>query len=103
MQPFVGMLARQTVNYLDRCVLPLRHLITPEGFMHYTKRQARKLLSAATDADLARFFGIHRTAVWLWPEDEPIPQARQDILARVTKADLSPNAAWRTRPDKGRS
>lgn len=70
--------------------------------MQYTKRQARELLGVDTDADLARFFGIHRSALVRWPENQPIPAARQDILARVTKSDLSPRAAWRSRADKGR-
>ena len=31
----------------------------------------------ATDADVARFFGISNSAVSQWPEDEAIPELRQ--------------------------
>nr|WP_240908386.1 MULTISPECIES: Cro/CI family transcriptional regulator [Stenotrophomonas] len=33
-----------------------------------------------TDAELARFFGISRSAVSQWPRDFPIPALRQYIL-----------------------
>jgi hypothetical protein len=70
--------------------------------MKYTKRTARELLRADTDADLARFFNINRSAVALWGEDAPLPPARQEILARVTKRELRLDAGWRSRPDKAR-
>nr|WP_228756352.1 Cro/CI family transcriptional regulator [Stenotrophomonas maltophilia] len=33
-----------------------------------------------TDAELARFFGISRSAVSQWPKEFPIPALRQYIL-----------------------
>lgn len=47
--------------------------------MHMTKRAVKKALGIETDAALAREFSppIGRWAVGQWPEDEPIPEARQ--------------------------
>lgn len=44
------------------------------------KRQVRTRLGFQTDAELARFFGISRSAVSQWPKDFPIPALRQYIL-----------------------
>lgn len=40
----------------------------------------RTRLGFRTDAELARFFGISRSAVSQWPKDFPIPALRQYIL-----------------------
>jgi len=55
--------------------------------MDITKRSAKALLGITTDAELARFFEIHRQAVGQWKEDEPIPSARQWEL-RVRRPEL---------------
>lgn len=46
----------------------------------WSKRQVRTRLGFRTDAELARFFGISRSAVSQWPRDFPIPPLRQYIL-----------------------
>ncbi|WP_429624723.1 hypothetical protein [Stenotrophomonas sp. AN71] len=46
----------------------------------WSKRQVRTRLGFRTDAELARFFGISRSAVSQWPRDLPIPALRQYIL-----------------------
>ncbi|MBH1433527.1 hypothetical protein I5U42_19720 [Stenotrophomonas maltophilia] len=46
----------------------------------WSKRQVRTRLGFRTDAELARFFGISRSAVSQWPKDFPIPALRQYIL-----------------------
>ncbi|HHA2818638.1 TPA: hypothetical protein ACOFCQ_001181 [Stenotrophomonas maltophilia] len=46
----------------------------------WNKRQVRTRLGFQTDAELARFFGISRSAVSQWPKDSPIPALRQYIL-----------------------
>lgn len=46
----------------------------------WSKRQVRERLGFLTDAELARFFGISRSAVSQWPKDGPIPALRQYIL-----------------------
>ncbi|MCU1065416.1 hypothetical protein [Stenotrophomonas maltophilia] len=46
----------------------------------WNKRQVRTRLGFQTDAELARFFGISRSAVSQWPKDFPIPALRQYIL-----------------------
>ena len=46
----------------------------------WNKRQVRTRLGFQTDAELARFFGISRSAVSQWPKDFPIPALRQSIL-----------------------
>jgi len=45
--------------------------------MHWTKRQVKRALGIKTDAALARLFGIGRSAVDQWADDEPIPDARR--------------------------
>ena len=43
----------------------------------YTKAEARKLMGAKTDSDLARKLGTVRQAVSAWGgDDDPIPQQR---------------------------
>ncbi len=43
----------------------------------YTKAQARELLGAKNDSDLARKMGVVRQAVNLWGgDDDPIPEGR---------------------------
>lgn len=59
--------------------------------MDLTKRAIKGALGIDTDAELARFFGIGRWAVGQWPEDEPIPEARQWQL-RAKRPDLFPTA-----------
>lgn len=55
---------------------------------HLTKRRVRTLLSPeATDADVARFFGISNSAVSQWPEDQAIPELRQ-FQAALKRPDL---------------
>ncbi len=46
----------------------------------WSKGQVRTRLGFRTDAELARFFGISRSAVSQWPKDFPIPALRQYIL-----------------------
>ncbi|MHC1652381.1 hypothetical protein ACODUL_03655 [Stenotrophomonas maltophilia] len=46
----------------------------------WNKRQVRTRLGFRTDAELARFFGISRSAVSQWPRDFPIPPLRQYML-----------------------
>lgn len=54
-----------------------------------TKPEIKTALGLDTDADLARFFGIGRWAVGQWPDDLPIPEARQWEL-RAKRPDLFP-------------
>lgn len=43
----------------------------------YTKAQARELLNAKNDSDLARKLGVIRQAVSAWGgDDDPIPEGR---------------------------
>ncbi|MBN4957129.1 hypothetical protein [Stenotrophomonas maltophilia] len=46
----------------------------------WSKGQVRARLGFRTDAELARFFGISRSAVSQWPKNFPIPELRQYIL-----------------------
>ena len=46
----------------------------------WSKRQVRTRLGFRTDAELARFFGISRSAVSQWPRDFPITALQQNIL-----------------------
>lgn len=50
--------------------------------MQMTKTSVKLALQIETDADLARIFSpeISRWAVGQWPDDEPIPSARQWFL-----------------------
>lgn len=57
--------------------------------MDMTKPAVKKALGIETDADLARFFDCLRQAVDQWPDDGPIPQARQWEL-RARRPDLFP-------------
>lgn len=41
-----------------------------------SKKALRERLGIQTDAELARFFGISRSAVYQWPEDEELPELR---------------------------
>lgn len=53
--------------------------------MDMTKRAVKGALDIETDAELARVFvpSIGRWAVGQWPDDEPIPAARQwELRAR---------------------
>ena len=53
--------------------------------MDMTKREVKAALQIGTDAELARQFDppIGRWAVGQWPEDKPIPKARQwELRAR---------------------
>lgn len=52
-----------------------------------TKAALRSLLELETDAALADFFGISRSAVAQWPEDGPIPELRQ-LQAERARPDL---------------
>ena len=47
--------------------------------MDMTKREVKAALGIETDAELARQFSppIGRWAVGQWPDDQPIPKARQ--------------------------
>lgn len=45
--------------------------------MNITKRSVRAALGLQFDKDLAEFFGVGKAAVSNWPEDEPLPEARQ--------------------------
>jgi len=46
----------------------------------WNKRQVRARLGFRTDAELARFFGVSRSAVSQWPRDYPIPPLRRYML-----------------------
>ncbi len=46
----------------------------------WCKRQVRMRLGLETDAELARLFGISRSAVSQWPRDYPIPPLRRYML-----------------------
>ena len=46
----------------------------------WCKRQVRTRLGLETDAELARLFGISRSAVSQWPRDFPIPPMRRYML-----------------------
>ena len=53
--------------------------------MNITKRAAKAALGIETDAELARFFHDAPTkqAANQWPDDEPLPDARQwELIAR---------------------
>lgn len=53
--------------------------------MDMTKREVKAALGIETDAELARQFSppIGRWAVGQWPDDQPIPKARQwELRAR---------------------
>lgn len=54
--------------------------------MNMTKAQLRERLGL-TDSQLADLFGITRSAVSQWPDEEPIPQPRQWQL-RVLRPEL---------------
>lgn len=63
--------------------------------MNWTKREVKAALSVETDAELARMLSIgNRQAVNQWPDDEPIPEARQWQLA-LLRPDVFPTAAGR--------
>ncbi|HDS1578671.1 hypothetical protein [uncultured Stenotrophomonas sp.] len=46
----------------------------------WSKWAVRTRMGFRTDAELARFFGISRSAVSQWPKNRPIPALRQYIL-----------------------
>ncbi|MGE6332720.1 hypothetical protein [Stenotrophomonas sp. NPDC077659] len=46
----------------------------------WCKRHVRARLGLETDAELARLFGISRSAVSQWPCDVPIPPLRRYML-----------------------
>ncbi|HDS1038416.1 TPA: hypothetical protein QDZ42_001070 [Stenotrophomonas maltophilia] len=46
----------------------------------WCKRQVRARLGFQTDAELAKFFGISRSAVSQWPRGFPIPPLRRYML-----------------------
>jgi hypothetical protein len=51
--------------------------------MDMSKTSVKRLLGFDSDAELARFFGVSRGAVFHWPDDEPIPDSRQwELKAR---------------------
>lgn len=55
--------------------------------MDMSKTAVKRLLGLQADAELARFFGLSRGAVFHWPESEPIPESRQWEL-RARRPDL---------------
>lgn len=51
--------------------------------MDMSKTAVKKVLGFESDAELARFFGLSRGAVFHWPEGDPIPESRQwELKAR---------------------
>ena len=58
---------------------------------HYTKAQARQLLGAKNDAELARKLGVIRQAVSGWGgDDDPIPEGRAwQVRAIVAEENLA--------------
>lgn len=55
--------------------------------MDMTKDIVKRALGIESDAELARYLGVSRGAVWLWGDDEPIPDGRQWQL-RALRPDL---------------
>jgi hypothetical protein len=55
--------------------------------MDMTKASVKAALGFKSDAELARFFDVHRQAVGQWEENKPIPGARQWEL-RVRRPEL---------------
>lgn len=55
--------------------------------MEMTKRAVASALGLQTDADLARYFDVTRSAVTQWGDDEPIPEMRQ-LQLRLRRPDL---------------
>ena len=49
----------------------------------WSKREVRRRLGFETDAELARFFGVSRSAVSQWPREDPIPTLRQYMLRQL--------------------
>ncbi|MGE8258112.1 MAG: hypothetical protein ACN6RJ_01720 [Stenotrophomonas sp.] len=47
---------------------------------NWCKRHVRMRLGLGTDAELARLFGISRSAVSQWSRDVPIPALRRYML-----------------------
>lgn len=41
-----------------------------------TKKDLRRLLGLDTDAELARYYGISRSSVSEWGDDDPVPELR---------------------------
>lgn len=57
----------------------------------WSKQQVRARLGFETDAELARFFGISRSAVSQWPKGYPIPALRRYILQQRYPALFPPD------------
>lgn len=55
--------------------------------MDMTKNNVKRALGIESDAELGRYLGISRGAVWFWGGDEPIPDVRQWQL-RALRPDL---------------
>lgn len=55
--------------------------------MDLTKQAVASALDLKTDADLARYFGVTRSAVTQWGDDEPIPEKRQ-LQLQLRRPDL---------------
>lgn len=55
--------------------------------MEMTKREVRSALGFTKDRQLAEFFGVGKAAVSNWPEEEPLPEARQ-WQARALRPDV---------------
>lgn len=52
-----------------------------------SKQVLREQLGFASDAELARYFGISTSAVAQWPEDQPVPKLRWlEVLTRRPQA-----------------
>lgn len=63
--------------------------------MDLTKKSLKRALGMKTDADLARFFGVERSAVHQWPVNKPIPEGRQ-WQVRALRPDLFDKTSFRS-------
>lgn len=69
--------------------------------MDMSKTAVKKVLGFDSDAELARFFGLSRGAIFHWPEADPIPESRQwelkarrpDLFGPAPKKKRTPKAA----------
>lgn len=70
--------------------------------MKWTKREVKAALGLETDAELARMIEVKsRWAVGQWPDDQPIPQARQWQLS-LLRPDVFGASGRRTRNPRKR-
>lgn len=66
--------------------------------MEMTKRAVKGALNIQRDVQLAKRLGISRAAIAKWPEDEPIPAARQLQLILMYPRVFKVNGMAKERP-----